>query len=666
MAISCADRAQPRAQSPATGGATSVTGGATSVIVGSSGTGGASNDSVDASSPNKDASSQTPFSTSGGYQGLASPAEVIDDPASSPRVVIKNSLTTATDGLGRTLPGWDMVGSPRPSHWVGMFYWQWHQQTRAWTSYNVTDWLHANPGYAGWTSNPPGGPGIPEWYWAQPLYGYYQSADPWVIRKHLVALADLGVDFLFFDYTNASVYDPEMQAMLDVAEDLIDKGVAVPRFTFFLNYQPTWKVAHVYDAWYSPGRWDNVWFKWQGKPLLLSPAPTTATPDGEPPMANPSELGTIQNYFTYQTTWAFTNGAPPTEWQFMDNTPQYVALDSMGHAAQMPVSKSLGAPVNNNMVSGCVSCVYGQKSPPTFDDQFLTPQTPQGLFYAQQWENAKAASPPIVMVTGWNEWTAAVWTQAGVPFLGAVTDDTQGHFVDEFNQEFDRDLEPTGEGYGDAFYWQTAAEMRRYKGMDQTPGWSIGPVVVDGNFNDWANVKPVYTDPIGDTAKRDFDGSVPNVHYTDNSARNDLATAQVSWDAASVYFYVSTASPLSASSGAQWMLLLIDADSNPATGWNGYDVLVNRSRTTSYCSLEKFVGASTTDWSWQQVTSVPIAWANSGLELSIPRAILGVAPSPAEPHFQFKWADNIPASPSILDFWSAGDVAPNARFNFVR
>ena len=35
--------------------------------------------------------------------------------------------------------------------------------------------------------------------------------------------------------------------------------------------------------------------------------------------------------------------------------------------------------------------------------------------------------------------------------------------------------------------------------------------------------------------------------------------------------------PLTPHTGNNWMLLLIDADQNPNTGWFGYDYLINKS-----------------------------------------------------------------------------------------
>ena len=43
-------------------------------------------------------------------------------------------------------------------------------------------------------------------YWGEPLYGYYLSDDPWVLRRHAQLLADAGIDTLIFDTTNAATY----------------------------------------------------------------------------------------------------------------------------------------------------------------------------------------------------------------------------------------------------------------------------------------------------------------------------------------------------------------------------------------------------------------------------------------------------------------------------
>ena len=109
------------------------------------------------------------------------------------------------------------------------------------------------------------------------------------------------------------------------------------------------------------------------------------------------------------------------------------------------------------------------------------------------------------------------------------------------------------------------------------------------------------------------------------------------------------------------MMLYIDADANAATGWYGYDFLVNRSREGNTCSLERYNAASKT---WEKVAMIPLQWAGNQLTLSIPREILGVGTAAGKLKLDFKWVDNIPVSGDIMDFYGKGDAAPGARFNY--
>lgn len=65
------------------------------------------------------------------------------------------------------------------------------------------------------------------------------------------------------------------------------------------------------------------------------------------------------------------------------------------------------------------------------------------------------------------------------------------------------------------------------------------------------------------------------------------------------------------------MLLLIDADQNPDTGWQGYDYLINGSvlndRTTT---LKRFV-RNATGGAWEQVARLDLRVAGKALELAV-------------------------------------------------
>jgi len=578
----------------------------------------------------------------------------------SPQVAIDNADCVATDALGRNLPTYAEVGGPKPNRYVGMFYWQWHGPDRWGPQYNVTEFLKTHPGFKDFEAHPKGGPDYPTWYWAEPLFGYYLSTDPWVIRKHLIMLSDAGVDFLFLDYTNGSIYDAELTRFMAVAEDLKAKGVHVPRLAFFLNSEPEWKIEALYTTWYKPGKYDDMWFQWQGKPLLMVDRPTQTVK-----MKDPTLLPAIQDYFTWRPTWAFHDAAKePAKWRFMDDLNeggrQRPALGPDGKPEQIVVNKSTGGPLWNNMQSGGVSTYPGHV--PTYNSEWLSADNAKGLFFQYMWTNALKSPAPILLVTGWNEWTASVWETPGVVFLGRTTKAGQGHIVDEFNQDFNRDLEPMKGGYGDDYYWQLVANMRRYKGM-RAPEPPSAPrtIQIQKSYHQWDGVRPVYRDARGDAANRDWNGATPHSHYTDNSARNDLAVAQVARDSANVYFHVRTSAPLTPATGTNWMLLFLDTDGRSGTGWHGYDFLINRSRTGDRCTIEHNVGG---EWNWKPVGEAVMSWQGSDLMLAVPRGTLGLLPTHGPLTLDFKWADNLPDQPDIMDFYSKGDVAPDARFNY--
>ena len=60
----------------------------------------------------------------------------------------------------------------------------------------------------------------------------------------------------------------------------------------------------------------------------------------------------------------------------------------------------------------------------------------------------------------------AVW---GTVMEGRVLPAGETFFVDLYAQEFSRDIEPMRGGYGDNYYWQMVANIRRYKGVRPVP-----------------------------------------------------------------------------------------------------------------------------------------------------------------------------------------------------
>jgi hypothetical protein len=66
------------------------------------------------------------------------------------------------------------------------------------------------------------------------------------------------------------------------------------------------------------------------------------------------------------------------------------------------------------------------------------------------------------------------------------------------------------------------------------------------------------------------------LRYRNDTGRNDFAVAKAAaFDDASFHSYMRTVEKISPRTDRHWMLLLLDSDQNAATGWLGYDFIVN-------------------------------------------------------------------------------------------
>ena len=571
----------------------------------------------------------------------------------SPWVAPFTSNWAGADNLGRSLPTPAETGPPKPGRYVGLFYWQWHGAMPPQGEYDMTRFLQSHPRFEDFNGIPGIGEPRQTFYWGRPVFDYYRSDDPWAIRKQISLIADMGVDFLFMDYTNNAVYDRELTTYLKVSDELKASGLRVPRLTFFMNRQPEPKVESMYLNWYKPGRHADDWFIWDGKPLMMSPMPTDASK-----LKHPELLKEIQNYFTWRPTWALEKADQnPRLWRFIGMPSDKPAVDATGKVEQIVVCKSMGGPIGNAMDVGGVSGQSGlHHELSEYNDEWMLPDAAQGKFFQAEWDRAEKLTPPIVLLTGWNEWTASVWSRPGVVMLGRKTTGRQGHIVDEFNQQFDRDIEPMRGGYGDDYYWQAVENIRRYKGLPPAEAVSAEKTIdVAGAASQWDGVTPVYRDTVGDVADRRWPGSPAGTFWTNLTARNDLATMQVARDKSNVVFRATVHGKLSPATDPNWMVLWIDSDGNRKTGWNGYDLRVHLE--SGQAIVER---ADRTDFNWRVITAGGASTTADAVTFSVPRDRIGDGPL----HLQFKWTDNLPEQPAAADFYTDGDAAPDGRFNY--
>ncbi len=548
----------------------------------------------------------------------------------------------ATDALGRSLPDFNEVGPPRADRHVGLFYFLWVNNGVSNKGnipvYDNTKIIVENP------TDPKWGPGHSFHFWGEPELGYYTIDDPFVLTRHRSMLTAAGIDTLLFDQTNALVYPDEMLAVCENLEQGRLQGLPVPKVAAMHNSRPESSVPKLHAALYAPQKYPELWFRWLGKPLLLS---------------NPEKLSQeMKDFFTIRHTWAWTSapwfGDGRDKWTWVDWSPQKPGWhESVNKPEQVSVC------IAPHPLDGKGRSATGGKSAPAPNPDQLRPE--QGIYAAMQWKHALEIDPPFILVTGWNEWIAQrqTWGKPHKPKQMAFTKLGEGssYFVDQLNHEFSRDSEPMKGGHTDSYYYQLVANVRRYKGVRPPVVPVAKPIVIDGQFGDWAGVLPEYRDFQGDTLHRAHIGWNKSIRYTNTTGRNDIIRSHVSPTQDMVAFHVSCAVDISPGTDPNWMRLFIDVDQNPKTGWNGYDLLVNRTAPTAAgLSVHRIGGGKTTE-----LARVPYVVKGRDLELALPRSLFGEAP---KLRFDFKWGDNQQKDGDILEFALNGDSAPDRRFNY--
>ena len=568
----------------------------------------------------------------------------------------------ATDALGRKLPTYEECGQVKKDRYVGMFYFMTHVNPGRKGPYDVTEIMKANP------ENPQWGDG--SHYWGEPETGYYLSNEKWMIRRHAQMLSDAGVDVIIFDVTNDRTFPEVYIPVCEVFSEMRKSGEKTPQISFLGSEI---SVNKLWDEFYQKKLYPELWFQWKGKPLLLFGQHEIPSRKKNNDVVFSDE---IRNFFTIRQSWAWTtlpwyqscpNGKD--KWPWVDHYPQAVGWhDNPQENEMIPVAVAQH-PLSN------IGRSFHHYNQPETDQYDLTPFTDQGLCFDEQWSRALEVDPEFVFVTGWNEWSAGAqvmgpninksllkwcfYPGAHLGKAGKALKEGDHYFIDQYNQEFSRDIEPMTGGHTDNYYYQLMANIRKYKGMEKPA--SVGPpfsININGNFNQWDNVENVFYDHIGDIEHRNSPGEGQAGPYVNTSGRNDLAILKVAYDASSVYFYAETAKTLSPSNDPNWMLLFIDTDQNKETGWEGYDFVVNAKvldrKTTTLTSLNK-------DGSLGKSVIIPYQVDNNKLMIKINRADMNQNKNLA---LDFHWADNIQKVGDITEFFLNGDNAPERRANY--
>lgn len=594
---------------------------------------------------------------------------------------VRPDTWAAVDGLGRTVCDYSQVGDVRKDKFVGMFYWSWHNHFSGSPARNVSQIISQYPearndfDHIAWEGTPAWTP----FFWNEPIWGYYRTTDRYVLRKQAELLADAGVDVIFFDCTNDTyTFKDAYQSVFREFKRAKNEGVRVPQIAFVLNLYSDANAAvqlrDLYGAIYKNRNFEDLWFYWEGKPLIVSRSAGLKRSN--------SLDREILEFFTFRKNprdyyldstdysdklWGWLSVYPQTKFGVReDGTVEQMCVSTAQNSNQTEVvamNDYLNRAQGRGFAKGNYSYQY------TYANRTITVRKDMqdaylyGLNFQQQWDYAIEVDPDFIFVTGWNEFVG----QRQELWKG-----TEGAFTDNFNDEFSRDIEPSKGILKDHFYYQLVDNIRKFKGVGKpetaTADKQVGKTIDIFSSEDlWSDISLSFDHYTGSTKARNSAG-YKDLTYRYDTMRNDIVTSKVAYDTEYIYFMVETAKDLSPSSDHAWMRLLLDTDPTGVTpNWEGFEYILNR---TSPTGNEAIVERSAGGWKFEQAGTAKFSVTGRRLQIAVPRSVVGLTDT-RKISFNFKWADNTidpkttQDSGDILDYYLYGDVAPGGRFMFA-
>lgn len=552
------------------------------------------------------------------------------------------NLLVGVDQLGRTFAP---VSGFNEEKYVGMFYFLWVGQERTFPK-DMSEYFKTQEGIDD-LLNPAGSETAPLnkfYFWGQPLFGYYNMQDEYVLRKHIEMLTLAGVDFLYLDATNGVTYDAVWRKLLPLIEEYRNAGWDAPRVVFYTHSRSILVAKKLYKDLYSKNFCPDAWFTLDGKPLMIAytdPAQDRAALKKELGGTLPKDYENSPSFtekelafFTFRTPqWPneprVKNGFPWMEWEYPNKIQGDVCNVSLAQHPQLPMSFSY-LRGNTNWGRGW----NGTKN----NANKLT----EGPNFINQFETAISQDPRIITVTGWNEWQALKFVVDG---------DTA--FVDAFLEEYSRDIEPMRGGYEDSYLQRLIYFVRKFKGtaaaVASEPAEAV--TLTDG----WDKIKSVYY-PVGSANYgRSFSNATRTAKYEQPAPENNISSVQVAHDQTYLYFRITCEEPIAPDNGqGNWINVFIGTGQPERKGFEGYEYVLNRTAgMLSRCNPD---GTATA------LAAIESSLSGQTLTLRVKRADITLT-GPFS--LYFKVASGVANPQDIMDYYVTGSTVPMGRLSYA-
>ena len=602
-----------------------------------------------------------------------------------------NSLV-ATDALGRHFDEADVASSNKR---VGIFYHVWHGYHTPYKAPNITELLSSNPELLFdktadlYSDSPVEGTDNPSHYWAEPLYGYYASSDPWVVERHIELFTMSSINYLAIDLTNLLLYggDEDLYGMPYHGLDLLfnkllelhNQGWNVPKVIpyFGVNKNGVTNAKKFYD-YYANSTYEPVLYKdtLTNKPILCITKNTYNML-----MLNSN----VKSYFTirdslWPTDSSMSSGSTlstdsmpwidfiyPQRSSTLSSGGQYLTVSVAQHPS-LAFSSSYNYPANASYRSYDGNRGRGWSYSKNTN---IASDVRRGTNLEYQWATAFDNYDDIieVMVTGWNEWIASKTTTYGSGYEGEVC------FVDQFNEEFSRDMEMTKGLYGDNFYLQNMRNTRAFKSNASYKNISNTGTKAINNLDMWTDGR-TYVDFEGDALERtgnintNYMTLYPNgdlvtkICYSNHTNRNDISNIQVINDSDYLYFRVNCVNNIDIADKNVNFYAYFSIKNSKERSWNGYNYALDIGNTNSGLSttqLKKFAGDNV--FSLVNYASIESFLNGQVYICKIPLSKLGINDYSSFT-IDFKVSDGVTNPGDIMQYYVDGDSAPIGRLNY--
>lgn len=508
------------------------------------------------------------------------------------------------------------------------------------TSISLSEWQAAG-----------GGPKGDFHWWGQPLFGYYDMNDKWVISRHLQMFAQAGIDFIVLDQTNGvrEGYIQRITSVYEVAYDLQQQGVRVPKIALMSYDDGSATVDKLYYYFFfKHPEWSSLHYHWNDheKPVIfdnIAGYTKTATAQintekklasYDPAVTAAVELRDVS--FPHETNHADYNGTGLLYLDFR-KLPQVIRDKSDGGYTFMSISVAEICGTNCSTANILTETADRSRN---FDGTCNVEWHGQpeawryGYNFARQLDHALKRDPDMIFITGWNEWIAQLQVRAD----GSIS------LIDNADINNSRDIEPMSGGYGDNYYLQMCRYISQFKyGTVALAPAGEATVDLTADSEAWLAVGAVsYDDPTGDGVARDHQAAaVSSIRYTTPAADNDITCLYVAADADATYLRVETAEAVKDAEKAGNLVLLIK------TGDKTY-AINHAGGTATTCPVEELV-----DGNWKAVGEATCRTEGDRFSVAVSAELI-----PNRDTLYIKWADGIDDPADRMAFYTCPESAP--------